>query len=261
MTLDSIQQLDGALVSAVQKAQDGVVRVETERGASASGSVFAPNLIVTSNAELGRGEAVQIGTHDGKTLEVELVGRDPAYDLALLRVSAELPALQFTDASTLATGRIALALGRPGRAIRASLRIVGLVADDVETPSGAKLARYVESDRGFPPGFAGGPLIDVEGRALGMNSARLIRGADLALPHASLERSVALLLAHGTIPRGHLGVAAQPVRLPRNLREQLGRRSGALVLGIESNSPAERAGVLFGDTIIGLDGQSVSGPR
>jgi S1-C subfamily serine protease len=169
--------------------------------------------------------------------------------------------LQFADTAQVAVGQIALALGRPGRSIRASLRIIGLYAEDVETPHGARLSHYIESDRGFPSGFGGGPLIDSEGRALGMNSARLIRNADLTVPRETLDRSVEQLRTHGTIPRGYLGIAGQPVRLPSALRQRLGRRSGAMVLAVEEGSPAERAGVLFGDTIIGLDGHAISGPR
>jgi len=262
MTQATSSKLDRELVTAVRAAERGVVRVDGERGQSVSGCVYAPDLVLTSNAELGRGEPTQVTGHDGRAYAAELVGRDPSYDLALLRVSAsDLVPLVFADGNEVAVGQLALALGRPGKAIRASLRIVGLVADDVETPSGGRLARYIESDRAFPPGFAGGPLIDIAGRALGMNSGRLLRGADLSLTRETLEPSVRQLLAHGTIPRGYIGVAAQPVRLPPELREKLGRRSGALVLAVERGGPAERAGIRFGDTLIAIDGQPVSGPR
>jgi S1-C subfamily serine protease len=261
MASETLQQLSEQLGSAVKSAERGVVRVDTDRGVSTSGSVYDRNLVITSNAELGRGEPTRVTSHAGETLSAELVGRDAGFDVALLRVAGELEALAFTDTAGVAVGQLALALGRPGRSIRASLRIIGLTAEDVETPHGTRLGRYIESDRGFPSGFGGGPLIDVQGRALGMNSMRLIRNADLTLPRETLDRSVAQLLAHGTIARGYLGVAAQPVRLPQALRQRLGRRSGAMVLAVAEGSPAERAGVLFGDTIVALDGQPVSGPR
>lgn len=256
-----INQLSGALSASVRSAQGGVVRVETDRGTHISGCAYAPRLVLTSNAELGRGEPVRVGTEDGANIEAELVGRDPGYDLALLRVASDLQPLEFVAAGSLTVGQLALALGRPGRAIRASLRVIGLLSDDVETTHGTVLSRYIETDRGFPPGFGGGPLIDLEGRALGLNTPRLVRGADLTLPLPEIERSVALLLEHGSIPRGYLGIAAQPVRLPRELRQRLGRRSGAMVLGVQSGSPAQRAGILFGDTLITLDGKPVTGPR
>jgi S1-C subfamily serine protease len=260
-TQPSLHALSRDLAAAVAAAQTGVVRIDVGHRATTSGSVYSPELVVSSSAALERDDELRVTTHDGQTQDAELVGRDRGYDLALLRVPGGLTKLDFAASDALAVGQLALALGRPGRSIRASLRILGLLAENVETPHGSTLARYIESDRGFPPGFEGGPLIDHAGRALGINSSRMLRGADLTLPSEAIERSVTQLLAHGKIPRGYLGVASQPVRLPRALRDQLARRSGALVVAVEDDSPAAAAGVLLGDLIVALDGRAVSGPR
>jgi S1-C subfamily serine protease len=131
----------------------------------------------------------------------------------------------------------------------------------VRTPHAGRLERYIETDRGFPDGFTGGPLIDAEGGVIGMNTDTLIRGADLAVPHVTLKRVVEELLAHGRVRRGYLGVSSQPVRLPSALRASLSQRSGALVLDTEDGGPAQKAGLNLGDVIVALDGEKIRGPR
>src|SRR5207247_123966 len=117
-----------------------------------------------------------------------------------------------------------------------------------------------ESDRLIPRGFAGGPLIDPEGKVLGMNTRTLLRGADLAVPTATLRRVVAELVAHGGIRKGYLGVGAYPAALTPGLAQVAGRDEGALVASIEDGGPAATAGVLVGDILIEVAGQPVTGP-
>lgn len=259
--IDLVQQLNARLPAAVRAAQAGVVRVEGGSRSGTSGSVFRAGLVICSSAALAREGELRVAGEDGQEARAELVGRDHGIDLALLRAEAGHAPLAFVAPQKLEVGQLVFALGRPGRAIRASLRAVGLLADDVTTPQGARLSRYIESDRGFPPGFAGGPLIDLDGRALGMNTTRVLRGSDLTLPLDVLERSVEQLLAHGTIARGHLGVAAQSVRLPLALQRELGRPGGAIVLAIEAGSAADKAGLLLGDVLLGLGGAPVTSPQ
>ena len=119
---------------------------------------------------------------------------------------------------------------------------------ELETPHGGKLDRYVESDRLIPRGFAGGPLIDADGAVIGMNTRTLLRGADLAIPTATLERVVTEILAHGGVRRGYAGVGAYPAH------------GGALVANLDDAGPAKAAGVLVGDLIVELDGVAIEGP-
>ena len=88
----------------------------------------------------------------------------------------EKPMATFRDIGSLSVGNLALALGRPGRTVRASLRAIGVLGPAIRTPHGGKLDRYVESDRQIPRGFAGGPLIDADGAVIGMNTRTLLRG-------------------------------------------------------------------------------------
>ena len=247
--------------AAVEAAQPSTVRVEAPRCRTLSGTVWAKDLALTSLRGLGDADEARVVGADSRELAAEVVGSDAGTDLALLRVQGELAVTPFRSHDGLRVGDFALALGRPGKNIRASLRIVGLLADDVRTPAGGRLERYIETDRGFPDGFEGGPLIDAHGALIGVNTSALIRGADLTIPQVTLQRVVDELVTHGRVRRGYLGVATQPVRLPAALRDSLKQRSGALVLDTEADGPAHKAGLTLGDVIVALDGTPIRGPR
>jgi S1-C subfamily serine protease len=221
-----------------------------------------PDLVITASHAIRRDGDLRIATADGNLHDAELVGRHRGTDLALLRVrDAKLKPIAFRDVDDLATGSLTLALARPGRAIRASLRIVGVIADEMSTPFGGRLDKYIETDRGLPHGFAGGPLVDLEGRAIGMNTDAILRGADLAIPRQTLDRVVDAILADGGVKRGYLGVAVRPVRLPEAVAKDTGQHRGALVLDVEKGSAADASGLVLGDVLIALGGDPITGPR
>lgn len=247
---------------AVQATRTAVVRIETGRCGTTSGTVFDSDLVVTSQHSLRGADEVKVFDDAGVERPAELVGADPATDVAVLRVQGgSLAKPTFAAHDALRVGQFSLALGRPGVSIRASLRLLGLLSDEFRTPSGGRLERYIETDRGLPSGFEGGPSVDAQGAIIGMNTSTLLRGADLVLPHVTLARVVSELVAHGRVRRGYLGVATQPVRLSAALRTALSQRSGALVLDTEPNGPAQAAGLGLGDVIVGLDQTPVRGPR
>lgn len=248
--LNVFHQLDQALAAAVAAAAPSVVYVSRGR-TGGTGLVWAEDLIITSSFHTPDRTTVGIGTPDGTLDErdAEVIGRDPGTDIALLRVSGGgLTPATFRDVDGLAVGNLALAIGRPGRSARASLRAIGVLGPEVKTPWGGKLDRYIESDRQIPRGFAGGPLIDADGAVIGMNSRTLVRGHDLAIPVTTLRRVVDELRQHGGVRRGYLGVGTYPAQ------------SGALVASVEDGSPAAAAGVIVGDVIVELDGVAIGGP-
>jgi S1-C subfamily serine protease len=213
------------------------------------------DLVISASFHTPDSTKVGLPTGDGELdwRDAEVIGRDPGTDVALLRVSGGgLTAATLRELDDLAVGNLALAIGRPGRTARASLRAIGVLGPSVRTPWGGKLDRYVESDRQIPRGFAGGPLIDAAGAVIGMNTRTLLRGSDVAIPISTLRRVVDELLAHGGIRRGYLGVGAYPAQLPGG--------QGALVANIEDGGPAAIAGLLVGDVIVEVDGAAVTGP-
>ncbi|HET6923967.1 MAG TPA: trypsin-like peptidase domain-containing protein [Anaeromyxobacteraceae bacterium] len=245
-------------------AEDGgrsVVRVEARR-APASGIVWSPDgVVVTAHHNVEWDEDIEVGLADGRTPKAELVGRDPSTDLAVLRIEARgLPAPAWAEPDSLKAGHLLLSLSRPGRALRVGLGPLARAAGDWRAPAGGKLDRYLEADLGLHPGFSGALVLDLAGRAVGMATAGLSRGAALVVPPPTLRRVVGQLLAHGRVRRGFLGVATVPVRLPPPLEKAAGQAAALLVTAVEEGTPAQRGGLLLGDALLAFGGTALSHP-
>lgn len=255
-----LHDLSDALAGVVATAGPSVVRVEARRRLSASGIVWsADGVVVTAHHVVERDENIALGLPDGATVEASLVGRDPTTDVAVLRAkAADLTPAARTDGD-LQVGHLVLALGRPGHTVQATLGIVSALGDsNWRTPAGGQLDRYLQTDVVMYPGFSGGPLVDVSGRVLGLNTSALLRGVSLTVPSASLDRVVNTLLTHGRVRRGYLGIGAQRAHLPSVVADELGRDVGLLVVSVEPDSPADQGGILLGDTIVALGGAPVA---
>ncbi len=255
-------QLSTSLADAVDRVAPSVVRVDRRRGGG-TGIAWSDDLVVTAAFHAPDRTTVGVAVAGGELEDraATLVGRDPGTDVAVLRVAGGgLTPATFRELDDLAVGALALAIGRPGKTIRASLRIVGVLGPEVRTPSGGRLDRWIETDRQLPRGFAGGPLIDARGEVIGLDTRTLVRGADVTVPTSTLRRVVDEIVAHGGVRRGYLGVGAYPVALPTALAAQHGHGHGALLASIEDGGPAASAGLLVGDILVRLDGEPVGGP-
>jgi S1-C subfamily serine protease len=247
------------MASAVEVAGKSVVRVEGRRRLPASGIVWsAEGVIVTAHHVVEQDENIGIGLPDGGTLTAALVGRDPTTDLAVLRAAgARLAPPTWIEPGSLRVGSLALALGRPGRTVQATLGVISALGEAWRTPGGGAIDRYLQTDVVMYPGFSGGALVTVGGQFAGLNTSALMPGISLSIPAPTIRRVVEALLAHGRVPRGYLGISTQPVRLPAALQESLGQETGLLVVAVEGGSPAERDGLVLGDVIVGLEGAPV----
>jgi S1-C subfamily serine protease len=250
-----LPSLSEALAEIADLGGRGVVRVEARRRLPASGIVWsADGLVVTAHHVVRRDDNIRVGLPDGRTVSATLVGRDPSTDLALLRAEAtDLAPAAWATPDDLRVGHIVLALGRPGRTAQATLGIVSALGDEWRTPAGGKLDRYLQTDVVMYPGFSGGPLVDAAGQVLGLNTSALLRGVSLTVPAPTVRRVVEALQAHGRMRRGFLGVGAQAVRLPESIARQVGQETGLLLVSVNPGGPAEKAGLLLGDTIVSLD--------
>ena len=249
-----LPDLSEALADAVVSAADGLVRVEGRDRLPATGIIWdAEGLIVTSHHVLERDENIKVGFQDGESMSAELIGRDPSTDLALLRTSKQgLKAPDWADPKSLRVGHFALALGRPGATVRATMGIISALGKAWRTPAGGPLDRYLQTDTVMYPGFSGGPLVDAQGRFVGLNTSALLRGVSITVPAPTLERVVRALKKHGSVRRAYLGVGAQPTRLPDAVAKDLGQETGLLLVSVEPGSAAEKGGLVLGDTLVTL---------
>jgi S1-C subfamily serine protease len=158
----------------------------------------------------------------------------------------------WTNPDDLRVGHLALALGRPGASVRATMGIISVLGKAWRTPAGGPVDRYLETDTVMYPGFSGGPLVDAQGRFVGLNSSALIRGISITLPAPTLERVVRDLKEHGSVRRAYLGVRAQPIRLHDALAKELDQETGLLLVSVEPGSAAGEGGLFLGDTLVTL---------
>ncbi len=245
----------------VERLAPHVVRVDGGHRWGGSGTVWADDLVVTANHVVERDENIELGLADGSTLGASVVGRDPSTGLALLRTDKKsLSPAPFRTLDELRVGHFVVSLGRPGKSLRASFGIVSTLGAEYRTGHGGTVERYLESDADVPPGWSGGVLVDLDGKALGVTHRGLVRGAAVALPKVTLERVIAELAAHGKVRRGFLGVGVHPVRLPDAVAKSAGQAIGLLVNAVAPDSPAEKGGLHLGDVILSLDGTEVNHP-
>ena len=247
-----LTELSTAMATAVSQADSGIVRVEGRRRFGATGIVWhADGLILTANHVLSRDDGLNVGLSNGERVSASLVGRDPSTDLALLKADAnDLTPLTEGNKQELGVGNLVLALGRPGRTVQATLGIISALGDGWRTRLGGEIDRYMQTDVVMYPGFSGGPLVDTAGQLVGLNSSALGRGASMTIPTATLARVADALQAHGRVQRGYLGVSTQRVHLPDNLKAELEQKRGLLVVSVENDSPAAKAGLTLGDTLV-----------
>jgi S1-C subfamily serine protease len=261
MERDVLAELSSRLSSLFRRGAESVVRVEGRR-APASGVVWsADGLVVTASHSVEREEEIEIGLPGGDAVPGELVGRDPATDVALLRARASgLVPAEIAGPDGLEPGQIVLGVARPGRSPRTSLGLLARVAPEWRAPTGGRIDRYLETSLEVVPGVSGSLVVAATGSPLGVATAGLIRGAAMVLPGPTLRRVVEALLAHGHVRRGYLGVATIPVRLPPEDERAAGQRTALLVTAVEPESPAARGGMRLGDAIVALAGASVGEP-
>jgi S1-C subfamily serine protease len=256
---DTLGALSNAMADAVEHAGAAVVQVNGRQRQSASGVVFAPNLVLTADHVLEREDNLTIGTPDKRTLPAQFVGRDTSSDLAVLQV-ADLNINPISAAQTPArVGQFILLVGRPSAdGLMASLGIVSAVGGPVRTRRDRMLEQFIQTDAIPYPGFSGGPMIDGSGAVIGLLTTGLANGAALAIPTAIAWRNAQTLSQHGTIKRGYLGISSQPVQLPEGQRAGWPGELGLMIVRVEPDSPAAKGGLLLGDILVGLEGQALS---
>jgi len=257
---NALSAFSNYLVQAVTKAGVSTVLVNGRRRFPASGIVYATDLILTAEHVVERDEDLSVMLADGDIVSATIAGRDPGNDLALLRLEKAIAKPAERVMQEPRVGEIVIGLGRPSQeGIEASLGIVCAIGGPVRTGRGGLLERYIRTDTTPFPGFSGGPLIDTEGRVIGLNTSGFAHGAAITIP-AELAWSVAEnLTKFGYVKRGYLGIRSQSVSLTLDMRKSLGREqeTGLLLVSVETGSPAEVGGLMIGDILVAVNGQAI----
>jgi S1-C subfamily serine protease len=258
-------ELSNALAQATEHAAASAVAIHTGARGSSSGVIWRDGVIVAAEHAIRHDEEIQATLPDGRVVHAALAGRDPSTDIAVLKCAEVGDRLiERSDASSIKPGSITLVVGRTrASGPVAALGVVSLVVAERQTWTGSSLAPYIRLDVGLQPTAVGGAVVDVRGKVLGIASPRFARFGAIAIPAATVDRVADTLLKKGRIPRGYLGVALQPVRLPDQLRQSLqhNEKTAAIILEVEADGPAHKAGIVIGDILVSLAGQPVSRPE
>ena len=256
-----LETISSEFASAAEKVGSSVVAVHARRWMPTSGIEWKRGVVITVHHGVQRDEDIQVLLGAGRTVSAKLAGRDPSTDIAVLRIeegSSGTP--QLGDSTSLRLGHLVLALGRTRRGdLVASSGIIGGISGEWRNRRGGHLDQHIRLDLALYPGFSGGPLLNARGEVVGINTRGLDHGRAVTVPAATVNRVVEELLEKGYIARPYLGIAMQPVDVPENMRSKLPpqTRVGLLVMNVESGGPAEKAGVLLGDVLFEVGGETV----
>ncbi len=273
---------DGELLDAYSKAVTGAVRtvgpsvvnIEVkmkgqgphgrEGGGGGSGFIFTPDGFVLTNSHVVHGaDSIEVTLSDGRSAKARLIGDDPDTDTAVIHIDLpNLCAASFGDSSAIQVGQLAIAIGNPyGFQATVTAGVISALARSFRATSGRLIDNVIQTDAALNPGNSGGPLVDSQGRVIGVNTAVIIvaQGICFAIPSNTAQYVAARLIRDGRIRRSHIGVMSQNVPLSRKVVRFHGLEHGTAigVMDMEPNSPAARSGLQAGDMIVGFDGKGV----
>ena len=251
-TPSTLSALSNDLTSAVEAGAKSVVAVNGRRRVPSSGILWRPDVVVTTDHTLKRTEDITVTFADGRVVPATLAGRDPGSDIAVLRLAeAGGEAAKTASDASIKPGQLVLAIGRRvENGITATLGVINTVSGPYRTWRGGQIDRFIRPDLSIYTGFSGGALVDTEGQIIGLNTSILARDAGITIPASTVSRVAEILLTRGRMGRGFIGVGMHPVRLPDD-------RIGLVILSIEPNGPAAKAGIVVGDVLLSLNGQPV----
>ena len=258
--MTSLAELGREIGEIAERVGPSVVGIGN-RWRGGSGVIIGENRILT-NAHNLHGDEVTITFADGRSAEATIIGLDADGDLAVLEAPTEgAAAFEFAEGDAPTVGGPVVALGNPnGHGPRVTLGFVSGTGRSFRGPRGRRVAGAVEHTAPLMPGSSGGPVVDLDGRLLGINTNRLGNGFYLAIAADAALRDRITALGRGESPkRRRLGVGLAPSHVARQLRRSVGlpERDGLLVREVEDDSPAAKAGIAEGDLLVAVGGTPI----
>jgi len=259
-----------AVVGAVARVSPAVVHIQVRQkndrqDGSGSGFVFTPDGFMLTNSHVVHGAAeISVTTVEGDRFPAELVGDDPDTDLAVIRGRTSAPSVPLGSSRQLAVGQLVIAIGNPlGFQHTVTAGVVSALGRTMRSRSGRLIDGVVQTDAALNPGNSGGPLVDSQGRVVGVNTATIMgaQGICFAIGADTAEFVASRLIRDGRIRRSYVGLMGQGVPLHRRIVRyyDLPSESGLLVESVVAGSPAERAGLRERDVIVRFAGHPISG--
>ena len=251
-----------AVIDVVDAVGPAVIGVRAERGGHGSGFLITPDgYALTNDHVVAGGTEFEAGLPDGRALKAQLVGRDPATDLALVQVEGHaLPFARLEAGRTPRAGQLAVAIGNPlGFESSVTAGIVSATGRSLRGTDGRLIDSVIQHTAPLNPGNSGGPLVDSTGAVIGVNTAIIAyaQGIGFAIPAITADWVVAQLLRHGVVRRARFGLAGRTRPIDPRMARLLGlsRPSVVEILSVAERSPAARAGLRVGDWLLSLDGK------
>jgi S1-C subfamily serine protease len=253
-----LTQSERTVVDVARSVSPAVVSVGAGR-ASGSGVVIRTDGVILTNAHVvGNARTVEIGLADGRRLTGEVLGRDASVDVAVVRIPArDVPVATVGDSDRLEVGQMAIAIGNPLGLERTVT--TGIVSAVNRSPRGFELGGLIQTDAAINPGNSGGPLLDSQGRVIGINTVIIggATGLGFAIPINLAANIAEQVLTTGRIVRAYLGISLGDLNPELARQYGLPVREGIIVLHVEPRTPAAAAGVRVQDIITSIDGEAV----
>jgi S1-C subfamily serine protease len=279
---DLLDAYSRAVVSAAERVSPSVVnldvrtnpqgkqgtrnRLPEELRGTGSGFIFTPDgFILTNSHVVHHADKIAVTLPDGRRFEGDTVGEDPDTDLAVVRINgANFLATPLGDSEKIRVGQLVIAIGNPyGFQCTVTSGVVSALGRSLRSISGRLIDNIIQTDAALNPGNSGGPLVTSQGEVIGVNTAMILaaQGICFAIGINTAKFVAGRLIKEGKIRRSYIGLGGQNVPLLRRIVRfyHLPVESGVLVVSVEENSAAKRAGLSEGDIIVGFDGQPVAG--